>query len=326
MDSVRWGILGPGKIAHSFAKDLKLIDDGHLAAVASRNVERAKMFAQEYGADEYFGSYAELFESNEVDVIYIATPHTGHAKWAIKAMEHGKHVLCEKPLGTNLPEVQDMVNCAKENKVFLMEALWSRFNPTIIKVKQLIDEGHIGTLRYLNADFAFYAMDRDEKGRVLNPDLAGGSLLDIGIYPIFLSYLLLGIPDKIQASSKFYSTGAEIQTSMVFDYKEAQAILYSGFTSKSSMRAELSGSDGSIYINPRWHEAHSYAVEKNDEIQDYEVPKIGKGYSHEILEVHRCLREGKLQSDLWNHQNSIDLIGLLDKVRSKTGITFPFES
>jgi len=326
MNKIKWGILGPGKIAHSFANDLQLVDGGELAAVASRNIERAKAFAEQYGADEYFGSYEELFESNNVDVIYIATPHTGHSKWAIRAMEKGKHVLCEKPLGISTTEVQSMINAAKKNKVFLMEALWSRFNPTIIKVKHLIDEGHIGTLSYLHADFAFYAMDRDEKGRVLNPDLAGGSLLDIGIYPIFLSYLLLGIPEKIQASSKFYSTGAEIQTSMVFDYKEAQAILYSGFTSKSSMRAELSGSDGSIYINPRWHEAHSYSVEKNGEIEEINIPKIGKGYSHEILEVHQCLREGKLQSDLWSHQNSLDLIGLLDKVRSKTGITFPFEA
>ncbi len=326
MDSIRWGILGPGKIAHSFAKDLKLVEWGELTAVGSRNIERAKTFAETYGASEYFGSYEELLDSGNVDVIYIATPHTGHVEWAIKAMGKGKHVLCEKPMGVNGEEVRDMIKAAEKNNVFLMEALWSRFNPTIIKVKQLIDEGHIGTLGYLNADFAFYAMDRDEKGRILNPELAGGSLLDIGIYPIFLSYLMLGIPEKIQASSKFHSTGAEIQTSMIFEYKNAQAILYSGFTSKSSMRAELSGSEGTLYINPRWHEADSYSIEKNDEIKDYDVPKIGKGYSHEIIEVHKCIRNGKLQSNLWSHQNSLDLIDLLDAVRSKTGITFPFET
>lgn len=323
---IRWGILGPGKIAHSFANGLKLVDGGKLVAVASRNIQRAKTFAAEYDAPEYFGTYDELFESKNVDVIYIATPHTGHAKWAIRAMEKGKHVLCEKPLGIDSTEVQSMISAAKKNQVFLMEALWSRFNPTIRKVKQLVDDGQIGTLRYLNVDFAFYAMDRDEKGRVLNPDLAGGSLLDIGIYPIFLSYLLLGIPEKIQASSKFHATGAEIQTSIIFDYKDAQALLFSGFTSKSSMRAELSGSDGSILINPRWHEAHSYAIEKDDAIIEHEVQKIGKGYAHEIIEVHQCIHERKLQSDLWNHQNSLDLVGLLDKVRVKTGITFPFET
>ncbi|MFH6604104.1 Gfo/Idh/MocA family protein [Maribacter algicola] len=326
MDSIRWGILGPGKIAHSFAKDLKLVEWGELTAVGSRDIERAKTFAQAFGASEYFGSYEELLDSNNVDVIYIATPHTGHAEWAIKAMEKGKHVLCEKPMGVNGAEVRRMIKTATENNVFLMEALWSRFNPTIIEVKKLIDEGQIGTLGYLNADFAFYAMDRDEKGRVLNPELAGGSLLDIGIYPVFLSYLMLGNPEKIQASSKFHSTGAEIQTSIIFEYKNAQAVLYSGFTSKSSMRAELSGSKGTLYINPCWHEAESYSIEKNDEIKCYDVPKIGKGYSHEIIEVHKCIRNGGLQSDLWNHQNSLDLIDLLDAVRSKTGITFPFDT
>lgn len=323
---IRWGILGPGNIAKSFANDLMLVDDGVLTAVASRTKERAKLFAEEYGAKEYFGSYDALFESDNVDVIYIATPHTAHAEWAIEAMKKGKHVLCEKPMGIHTAEVQEMIATAKENDVFLMEALWTRFNPTVQKVKELIEDGFIGDLRYLHADFAFYGLDRDENGRLLNPALAGGSLLDIGIYPIFLSYLLMGKPVKIQACSHFHHTGAEIQTSMIFDYPDAQAILYSGLTSKSSMKAELSGSDGSIYINPRWHEAQSYSIEKDGEIQAHKVPKIGKGYFHEIMEVHQCLQEGKLQSNLWSHQNSLDLICILDEVRSIAGITFPMES
>ncbi|MGB5553044.1 MAG: Gfo/Idh/MocA family oxidoreductase, partial [Flavobacteriaceae bacterium] len=303
---IRWGILGPGKIAHSFAKDLQKVDDGCLTAVASRNFERAKAFALEYGAIEYFGTYEALFESDEVDVIYIATPHTGHAEWAIKAMLKGKHVLCEKPMGINKSEVQRMITCAQENKVFLMGAVWTRFNPTIRKVKQLVEEGAIGNLNYLHADFAFYAMDRDEKGRLLNPDLAGGSLLDIGIYPIFLSYLLLGMPDKIQDSSKFHTTGAEIQTAMIFDYPNAQAMLYSGLNSKSEMKAEISGEQGAIFIHPRWHEAQGYTLEENGHSESFELPTLGKGYSHEIKEVHRCLHEGQLQSKLWSHQNSLD--------------------
>jgi len=325
-DKIRWGILGPGKIAHSFAKDLKLVDDGVLVAVASRNKSRAEAFAQEYGATEFFESYEELFESDKVDVIYIATPHTGHAEWAIKAMKKGKNVLCEKPLGINSSEVKRMVSAAKENNVFLMEAMWSRFNPTIRKVKKLVDEGGVGNLKYLQADFAFYAMDRDEKGRLLNPDLAGGSLLDIGIYPIFLSYLMLGKPEKIQASSKFHTTGAEIQTSMLFDYPNAQALLYSGLNAYSEMVAKISGDEGSISIHSRWHESQRYSVEKDGDTEYFDVPKIGKGYSHEIDEVHQCLRNGKLQSELWSHQNSLDLMAIMDAVRAKTGISFPFEA
>ncbi|MEH6680020.1 MAG: Gfo/Idh/MocA family oxidoreductase [Sediminicola sp.] len=322
---IRWGILGPGHIAHSFAKDLQHIKDGILVAVASRNLDRAKAFAVEYGAPLAFGSYMELMECSEVDVIYIATPHTFHAELAIMAMEKGKHVLCEKPLGINREEVQRMVDVAREKRVFLMEALWSRFNPTIQKMKSLVSEGHIGEIGFLRADFAFYALDRDEKGRILNVELAGGSLLDIGIYPIFLAYLLLGVPDRIMASSKFHAKGAEIQTSMIFDYPTAQALLYSGLTGKSEMKAEISGSAGSLYLNPRWHEAQGLTWIKEGVVETLDMPTLGRGYTYEIMEVHHCLRQEKLQSDHWSHQNSLDLIGILDQVRKQTGSRFPFE-
>jgi len=325
-DIIRWGIVGPGKIAHNFAKDLKLISNGRLTAVASRNIEKAETFSKEYGAKYAFGSYEELFQCDEVDVIYIATPHTSHAQWSIKAMDHGKHVLCEKPIGVNLSEVEKMITAARSNQVFLMEALWSRFNPTIREVKQLIDAGEIGDLGYLHADFAFYGLDRSEEGRLLNPSLAGGSLLDIGIYPVFLAYVMLGKPNRIKATSKFYRTGVEIQTAMIFEYDAAQALLYSGLTTNSEMKAELAGSKGTVFIEPRWHEAQGYIVQKDGNSEKITLPTKGRGYSYEIEEVHRCLLSGKLQSELWNHQNSLDLIGLLDEVRGLTGITFPFES
>jgi len=324
-DTVRWGIAGPGKIAHKFAQDLQLVEGGHLTAVGSRSIERATSFAEEYNATQSFGSYEELFQSNEIDAVYIATPHTHHAKLALLAIQHGKHVLCEKPVGVNSAEVKQMVEAAKEKGVFFMEALWSRFNPAIKMVKSLIDNNEVGKVGYIKADFAFYGLDRDEKGRVLNPDLAGGSLLDIGIYPIFLAYLILGKPKNILATSKFYKTGAEVQTAMIFDYPEALAILYSGNTTNSEIKAEIAGSSGSFFLPSRWHEAQGYQLEKDGELQEHELPTTGFGYSHEIIEVHECLKSGKIQSDLWSHQNSLDLISLLDAVREKAGITFPFE-
>jgi len=324
-DTIGWGILGPGKIAKSFVSDLSLVNEGRLVAVASRNLNRAQTFAKEFNAELAFGSYEELFTCDEVDVIYIATPHTGHMEWAIKAMEAGKHVLCEKPLGINLIEVEKMITVAKENKVFLMEALWSRFNPSIQKVKQLVDNGELGKVSYIHADFAFYGLDKDEAGRILNPDLAGGSILDIGIYPTFLAYLILGKPQSIQSASNFHKTGAEIQTSMIFNYDDAQAILYSGLTTKSEMRAEIQGDKGSIYIDSRWHEAQGFSLELGASKENYNLPTAGKGYSHEIEEVHRCLKKGELRSDFWSHQNSIDLISLLDEVRRQSGVVFPFE-
>ncbi|MFS4491568.1 Gfo/Idh/MocA family protein [Maribacter sp. 2308TA10-17] len=324
-NEIGWGILGPGKIAQSFANDLKLVDEGNLVAAASRNLERAETFAADFGAEKAFGSYEELFTCDEVDVIYVATPHTGHMDWAVKAMQAGKHVLCEKPLGINLSEVEKMISVAKESNVFLMEALWSRFNPSIQKVKECIDSGELGKVSYIHADFAFYGLDRDEGGRILNPDLAGGSILDIGIYPIFLAYLILGKPERIQSTSNFHKTGAEIQTSMIFNYESAQAILYSGLTTNSEMRAEIQGDKGSIFIDPRWHETQGFSFIKGESKERNDLPTLGKGYSYEIEEVHACLRAGKLQSELWSHQNSIDLIGLLDEVRRQSGVVFPFE-
>ncbi len=324
-DIIGWGILGPGKIAQSFANDLKLVKDGTLVAAASRSLERAEIFAKEYDATYAFGSYEALFTCDEVDVIYIATPHTGHMEWAIKAMQAGKHVLCEKPLGINKAEVEQMIAVAKENQVFLMEALWSRFNPSIKKIKQLIEENHIGRIGYLHADFAFYGLDRDLDGRILNVDLGGGTILDIGIYPIFLAYLILGKPKSIQAVSNFHEKGAEIQTSMIFNYENAQAMLYSGLSSSSEMKAEIQGSTGAIHIDPRWHETQGFVIVKEEQEQRMDLPTTGKGYAHEIEEVHDCLKNNKLQSELWSHQNSIDLIILLDEVRRQSGVVFPFE-
>ncbi len=324
-DTIGWGILGPGNIARKFANDLKLSKDGKLVAVASRNIERAQAFAKEYEVEEVFGSYEALFNCDAVSVIYIATPHIGHKEWAIKAMQSGKHVLCEKPLGINLTEVQEMIAVAKENKVFLMEALWSRFNPSIFKIKQIIEEGQLGKVGYIHADFAFYGLDRAEEGRILNPDLAGGSILDIGIYPIFLAYLILGKPRSIQSKSNFYKTGVEVQTSMIFDYEEAQAILYSGLTSNSKMEAEIQGEKGAIFIDPRWHEAEGFTLHVGDKQERYDLPTQGFGYTYEIEETHKCLQAQKLESALWSHQNSIDLIRLLDEVRSCSGVVFPFE-
>ena len=324
-DTIRWGIVGPGKIAHSFAKDLALVEGGELTAVASRSMDRANDFADEHGAGHRFSSYEALFESDAADVLYIATPHTSHCELTLAALNSGKAVLCEKPAGIDADQVKMMIAAAKANNIFFMEALWSRFNPSIIKVKELVESGQLGDIAFLNANFGFYALDRPENGRLLNPDLAGGSLLDIGIYPIFLAYLLLGKPDNIEAASLFYKTGVEIQTSMIFEYPDAQATLVSGLRSKMQGRAEISGTKGSAYLHDCWHETQGYSLEKNGTVTDFKLPTTGSGYSHEIEEVHKCLRTGRLQSEKWSWQNSLDLINLLDEVRSITGITFPFE-
>ncbi len=326
MEPIRWGILGPGKIARSFANDLKLVENARLVAVASRNMQRAMSFAEEYDIAKVFDNYNELFESEMVEVVYIATPHVFHKDLAIQAMEHGKHVLCEKPLGVNSAEVDEMIKTASKNKVFLMEALWSRFNPTIRKVKDLLDQGALGELTYVNADFAFYAMDRPKESRLFNLDLAGGTLLDIGIYPVFLSYIFLGMPDEIKASSSFNEHGTEIQTSIIFKYPKAQAILNSSFTHNSRMSAEIAGRKCNVTLAPRFHESRGYTLDIDGNQQSFELPIIGRGYYYEIIEVMDCIRGNTLESGLWSHVDSKNLISLLDEIRTITGIRFPFEA
>jgi predicted dehydrogenase len=297
-----------------------------LRAVASRDGQKSRSFADRFGAERAYDSYADLFEDPGVDVVYIASPHSFHKSHTLAALRAGKHVLCEKPLGINAAEVREMCDVASKKGCFLMEALWSRFNPCIHEVWELIRQEQMGPVSSLRADFAFPALDRDPSGRLLNPGLAGGSLLDIGIYPVFLAYLMLGIPDTIRVAAHFHTTGVEKQVGMLFEYPDALAVLYSGLTSHSEMKAELGCRDGTIYINPRWHESESYTLRTGDASREVKCPVKGAGYVHEIEEVHRCLADGAMQSRLWSWSDSLALHELLDRVREKAGIVFPGES
>ena len=216
--TIAWGIVGLGSIARTFASDLALIPGASLQAVASRDLQKARSFASEFGAARPYGSYAELFADREVAVVYIASPHSFHYEHTRAALQAGKHVLCEKPMGINAREVKDLTGMAQKKGLFLMEALWSRFNPSIQEAYHMVRQGKLGPLSYLRADFAFPALDRDPKGRLLNPALAGGSLLDIGIYPVFLAYLLLGVPTDFRVLAHFHETGVEKQIGLLFEY------------------------------------------------------------------------------------------------------------
>ncbi len=322
----RWGFVGLGSIAHQFAQDLRLVEGAVCYAAASRSMNKAAAFADTYGFEQTYGSYAELFADDQVDIVYIATPHDSHATLTIAALEQGKHVMCEKPVALNRKQAERMVEAARANSRFFMEAFLSRFNPSVHAVIDTVRAGTIGQVRYLNADFSF-RVDNQLGSRMYNMDTGGGSLLDMGVYPIFLAYTILGIPDRIQASSKFYPTGADLQTAMLFDYPDAQALLYSSFSSQSNMRATISGTEGRLVLNPVWHETDSYSFFRNDDDTEHRVdlPRTGKGFYYEILECHRCIREGRTESMLWGHQHSLDLIEIVDRVRAKTGLRYPNE-
>jgi predicted dehydrogenase len=324
MDPLRWGIAGLGRIAHSFVKDLQLAPGNILQAVASRSAGNAAAFASEYGVGTHYGNYQELFADPEVDIVYVGTTHESHAGLSIAAMNAGKHVLCEKPLAVQTRQVQAMIEASRANGVFLMEALWSRFNPAIVECLNLVRDGVIGEVSYLHADFCFPAK-LDANARLLNMDMAGGALLDIGIYPIFLAYSVFGKPREILATSRFHETGADLQTSVVLKYDDGMASTMSSFLAGSDMVARIYGSHGSIYIHPRWHEATGYTLLVGDREQKINRPKRGKGFTYEIEECMRCIAAGKTQSDRWSHEHSLDLIGMLDEVRRQVGLRYPFE-
>ncbi len=319
---IKWGIIGIGRIAEKFAYDLSFVPGCRLEAVASNSMERAKDFAERHHAKMAYGTYEDIFRSSP-DVIYIATPHVFHESCTRLCLEHGVAVLCEKPFAMNEKEVLSMVTLAREKKVFLMEALWTRFLPSTIKVLELIASGAIGKIKTIQADFGFVPPYLPER-RVLNTKLGGGAFLDIGIYPAFLSLLLLGYPSRIDAMSTFGPTGADETTSFLYQYdNEATAVLNCSFGADTSTEAFIYGSEGYIRMHRRFHEARKLTLcipEKEPE--EFEFERETFGYNYEISEVNRCLLAARTESELMPLSMSLKLIHLLDKTREAAGIIY----
>lgn len=321
---IKWGIIGIGKIAHKFASDLQPIENAELLAVASTSLERATDFAQKFGAKYIYNQYEAIFQTPDLDAIYIATTHATHAEHTILCLNNKMPVLCEKPLAINALQVEKMLEAAQENDTFLMEAMWTRFLPATKKLLNLIfEENAIGKIKTIHADFGFLAPFIPEK-RIFNPDLGGGALLDIGIYPAYLSLLLLGYPSEIQSVSTFSETGVDETTSFILKYNnDATAVLNCSFVATTRTDAIIYGENGYIYIHPRFIETKKITLYKKDaEPVDYTFERETIGYNYEIEEVNNCLRENKKQSDLMPHSMSRQLINLLDAIRQKSGIVY----
>lgn len=319
-----WGIIGLGKIAHKFAEDLALLKNAKLHAVASRSLDKATTFAKQYQVEHAYGSYSEILNCPELDVVYIATPHIAHCENTLMCLEHQIPVLCEKPFAMNATEVSRMVTLAKFQKTYLMEALWTRFLPTIEKTLELIDAGTIGELVSLKADFGFNA-PFDAKARLFNHHLGGGSLLDVGVYPVFLSLLLFGKPIELKAIANIGKTNVDEHCSMILKYaNNKMAVLYSSIIAKASNEALIYGTKGMIRINSRWHEPTSLTLSVEGETpKDFFFDFKGNGYFYEAEAVMKDLATGKKQNSLMNLDFSLDLIELLDRVRREAGIFYP---
>ena len=318
---VRFGILGLGKIAHKFAHDLALVDGVELRAVGSRSLDKSSAFAKAYQVKHHHDKYEDCMKNEEVDVIYIATPHVFHHSLTIQCLEAGKAVICEKPMGMNRQQVQEMVDLAREKNLFLMEGLWTRLIPGVNKVMEMINDGAIGTIKHVKADFGFY-VDPNKGDRLTKKELGGGSLLDIGLYPMYLCNLLLGKPDQIIAHAHMID-GVDRRVNMIYEYGHASGTLYSSFEHKATVEAVIQGTDGIIKMHEPFHHCSHITLTDNDgETQKINIPQQGEGYYHEIEEVRDCLNQGKIQSDKVSWENSLALHTQLDEVREQIGLAY----
>jgi predicted dehydrogenase len=322
----RWGIIGPGKIAAKFAAAIPLAGDAVLYAVASRDARRARDFAEMHGAAKWYNSYEELAADPAVDCIYIAAPHAFHAEYALMCLGHKKPVLCEKPMALNRPQVQAMVAAARLNNTFLMEAMWSRFLPVIGKTLELVRDGSIGTLKYVRADFGFPAVF-DPKSRLFDLRLGGGSLLDIGVYPLFLCLLLLGPPDNIIAAGTLAPTGADDSCQAILQYNNgATALATCNLTCRTVAMAEIGGSEGSITIPEAWYKTNTLTMLRpNEDPRIYTFAPVINGFEYQIREVMACLQQGLIESPLMSHDFSLLLSGVMDGIRRELGVRYTGE-
>jgi predicted dehydrogenase len=364
-----FAILGLGNIARKFAHDLTLIDDAKLVAVGSRSLERAQAFSHDFDAPYAAGSYAGTFDGPRVDAVYIATPHVMHVELATMCLERGIPVICEKPLGLNLAEVEQVVRFARERKVYLMEALWTRFLPSTLKLKEIIDAGVIGTIESIRSDFGFRANNLelalepspapaaapDEasnsrptnlaspaapststsptadlgRNRILNPELGGGALLDIGIYPQFLSQFLLGEPEEIHAQARLSPQGVDLDTSVTCVHAGGRmSHNYSTILGRTKTEALIIGSKASLHWHPRWHEPSSFSLLTGKDTPSenfYFDSGEANGYKYEAEAVMADVRAGLTENALWSLDDSLALHRTLTRVREMVGVRYPGE-
>jgi predicted dehydrogenase len=322
---IRWGILGAGKIANKFASDLKLVADAELVAIGSRDEVKAGAFAGQHGIQFIFNDYESLAASPTVDAIYVATPHGFHYGHVMLCLQHKKAVLCEKAFALNSRQLKEMVAFARKQKVFLMEAFWTKFIPQYKAMMKIIRSGEIGEVKMIQADFGFKAPEPKAQ-RLYDPALGGGALLDIGIYPVFLAQSILGKPLEVQAMMTPYDTGVDEQCVMTLKFANgALAVLSSTFAVETPVEAMIAGTLGRIHMRDRFHNAAG-TIERalgKDTPQPVEVEREeGFGYQYEARHVCECLRQGLTESPVMSLEDSLLLMETLDRIRKACGIQY----
>ncbi len=326
MRDFSWGILGPGGIARAFAKDLTLLEGHTIGAVGSRSLNNAQSFADEFGGKAY-GSYEELVNDSTIDAIYVATPHPAHHDNVILALNAGKPVLCEKPFAVNAAEAHAMVEAASRNKVALMEAMWARFLPHYAKVREIVSSGLLGPILSIHADHGQRLADQNIP-RLVDPHLAGGALLDLGIYPISFAHMILGNPQLINSTAIMTDKGVDAQTSMIFTYENgAQSVLTTTMIEQTPCRAVVAGMNGWLEIDRTFYNPASMRIVLNDgSVTQYPNTYTGHGLREQAESFKQLVRSGKFESEILSWQDTIDIMKTMDTVREQIGLKYPFES
>lgn len=326
IEKLRWGIIGPGNIAKKFADGLKVVPDAELLAVASRTQEGADAFADQYGAPRRYVSYEALAADPDVDAVYISTPHPMHKDNSILCLNNGKAVLCEKPFAINAQQAAEVIKVARQKRVFLMEAMWTRYIPAMIKVRELLAAGVIGEARMVTADFGFRAGISPE-GRLFNPALGGGALLDVGVYCVSLASMIFGAPARMASLAHLGETHVDEQAGMILGYSGGQmAVLSTAIRTTTPMEALISGTEGQIRIHSLfWRPTRLTVSVYGKETNEIDMPLVGNGYNYEAQEVARCLRAGLLESDVMPLDETLSIMKTMDELRAQWGLRYPME-
>jgi predicted dehydrogenase len=320
----KWGILAPGKMSAKFTRGLQLLENVELYSVGSRDSRRAKHFAEEFGFKKAYGSYEEFAQDPDLEVVYIASPHSHHLEHTMLCLKNGKHVICEKAFSLNFWEVQMMADEARRQNLFLMEALWPPFQPFYKKAEEILNSGAAGKIIHLNGYFSFLP-PYDPNDRKFNLSLGGGSLLDIGIYPVIDALSFIGVPSEIKASAVFGKTGSEESLNVIFSYPDGRtASLYSSFRTNAGIGCDILCEKGNLtVVRGRDMNQRTTFQPHGRELQEFIFNPEAMGYHWEAEEVMRCLDEGKTESSVVPLSFSLELMRTLDRIREAAGIVFP---
>jgi predicted dehydrogenase len=323
---IRWGIIGTGGIASAFTGDLPLLPDAKAVAVGSRSQVSADAFGDRFGIPKRYPTYEALVEDPDVDAVYVATPHPGHRDAAMLAINAGKAVLVEKPFTINAGEARELIAAAQARGTFLMEAMWTRFLPHVVAIREIIATGRLGEIRSLIADHGQW-FPKDPDHRIFAPILGGGALLDLGIYPLSFASMIFGTPTKVTAVSDEAFTGVDAQTAVICQYTGGrQSISFTTLETKTANQASINGTEARIEIDGVFYSPSSFSVISRDEVVErHDMPHEGHGLRHQAAEVGRCLRAGLTESPILTLAETLSIMETLDEVRRQIGLRYPSE-